>query len=119
MSHPKLEHCYISRLTVRGVGHRDTRSYHVSVTNMHGTDTAPVHLTVRGEIKQYIWNISYKAMSHISAPVPLTSAITGASLLAVSLILLVCTCLVCRTRRKLCFKGNCKYFIFSINQSKI
>ena len=50
MSHPKLEHCYISRLTVRGVGHRDTRSYHVSVTNMHGTDTAPVHLTVRGEL---------------------------------------------------------------------
>ena len=51
VSHPKLEHCYISRLTVRGVGHRDTRSYHVSVTNMHGTDTAPVHLTVRGELK--------------------------------------------------------------------
>ena len=64
VSHPKLEHCYISRLTVRGVGHRDTRSYHVSVTNMHGTDTAPVHLTVRGEIKHY--NLEHFLQSNVS-----------------------------------------------------
>ena len=37
---------------------------------------------------------------------PLTSAITGASVLALSLIMLVCSCLVCRARRKLCFEGN-------------
>ena len=48
VSHPHLEHCYISILTMKGVGHSDSRSYLVSVTNMHGTDSAPVHLTVRG-----------------------------------------------------------------------
>jgi len=69
----------------KGVGHTDTRSYLVSVTNMHGTDSAPVQLTVR-------------------APMPLTSAITAASVLALALIMLVCTCIVCRNRRKLCFK---------------
>ena len=37
---------------------------------------------------------------------PVTSAITAASLLALSLIMLVCSCLVCRSRRKLCFKGE-------------
>ena len=37
---------------------------------------------------------------------PLTSAITAASVLALTLIMMVCTCIVCRTRRKLCFKGN-------------
>ena len=45
-------------------------------------------------------------MISVSAPVPLTSAITGASVLALSLIMLVCSCLVCRARRKLCFEGN-------------
>jgi len=49
-------------------------------------DTAPVHLTVR-------------------APMPLTSAITAASILALSLIMLVCTCILCRSKRKLCFKA--------------
>ena len=45
-------------------------------------------------------------MISVSAPVPLTSAITGASVLALSLIMLVCSCLVCKARRKLCFEGN-------------
>ena len=49
LSHPHLENCYISRLTVKSVDHRDARSYHVSVTNMHGSDSAPVHLTIRGK----------------------------------------------------------------------
>jgi len=74
------------RLTMKQVGHKDSRKYLVTVTNMHGSDTAPVHLTVR-------------------APMPLTSAITAASILALSLIMLVCTCILCRTKRKLCFKA--------------
>ena len=37
---------------------------------------------------------------------PLKSAITAACVLALSLIMLVCTCLVCRSRRTLCFRGN-------------
>ena len=51
MSHPRLENCYISRLTVRGVGEGDVGRYLVSVTNIHGTDTAPLHLTVRGKLE--------------------------------------------------------------------
>ena len=51
MSHPRLENCYISRLTVRGVGEEDVGRYLVSVTNIHGTDTAPLHLTVRGKLE--------------------------------------------------------------------
>ena len=49
VSHPRLENCYISRLTLRGVSQGDVGRYLVSVTNIHGTDTAPLHLTVRGE----------------------------------------------------------------------
>ena len=41
-------HCYLSRLTVRGVGQEDSRQYTVTVTNIHGNDTQPVRLTVRG-----------------------------------------------------------------------
>ena len=37
---------------------------------------------------------------------PVTSAITAASLLAVSLILMVCACLLCRSKRKLCFRAS-------------
>ena len=44
-----MKNCYISRLTVKQVGHKDSRKYLVTVTNMHGSDTAPVHLTVRGK----------------------------------------------------------------------
>ena len=51
MSHPRLENCYISRLTVREVGEGDVGRYLVSVTNIHGTDTAPLHLTVRGKLE--------------------------------------------------------------------
>lgn len=50
VSHPRMENCYISRLTLRRVGEGDVGCYLVSVTNIHGTDTAPLHLTVRGEI---------------------------------------------------------------------
>jgi len=85
LSHPQLENCYISRLTVKSVDHRDARSYHVSVTNMHGSDSAPVHLTIR-------------------APVPVTSAIAAAGLLIVILILIGSVCLVCKCKKKLCFK---------------
>ena len=53
VSHPRLENCYISRLTLRGVGERDVGRYLVSVTNIHGTDTAPLHLTVRGELSSH------------------------------------------------------------------
>ena len=74
-----------------------TSPLQVSVGNMHGTDAVPVVLRVR-------------------TPVPLTSAITAASLLALSLIMLILTCLLCRTKHKLCFKGELlcslwKYFI--------
>ena len=45
-------------------------------------------------------------ISFIAAPMPVTSAITAASLLAVSLILMVCACLLCRSKRKLCFRAS-------------
>ena len=45
-------HCYLSRLTVRGVGQEDSRQYTVTVTNIHGNDTQPVRLTVRGSTGQ-------------------------------------------------------------------
>ena len=51
LTHPHMDHCYISRLTVKGVQHTDSRKYLVTVTNMHGSDAAPVHLTVRGTDK--------------------------------------------------------------------
>ena len=42
--------CYVTRLTVRGVEQGDSREYTVTVDNIHGSDTAPVMLTVRGEV---------------------------------------------------------------------
>ena len=81
---------------------------------MHGTDTAPVTLTVRGpatiennsEILRENNSIRQLNISFIAAPMPVTSAITAASLLAVSLILMVCACLLCRSKRKLCFRAS-------------
>ena len=108
---PSTPHCYLTRLTVRGVGQEDSRQYTVTVHNIHGQDTQPVRLTVRGNIFIIIIIIINIILILIlilvvSAPMPLSSAITAASLLALSLIMLVCTCLLCRSRRKLCFKGN-------------
>ena len=51
VEHPHMVHCYISRLTVRAVGLRDTRSYTLTVENKHGRDTVPVTLNIRGEVK--------------------------------------------------------------------
>ena len=44
-----MQNCYISRLTVRGVGLRDSRSYTLMVENKHGRDTVPVFLNIKGE----------------------------------------------------------------------
>ena len=38
----------MSRLTLVGVGQMDSRSYILSVENLHGTDTVPMNLIVRG-----------------------------------------------------------------------
>ena len=50
---PSTPHCYLTRLTVRGVGQQDSRQYTVTVTNIHGKDTQPVRLTVRGKIPRH------------------------------------------------------------------
>ena len=44
-----MANCYISRLTVRGVGLRDSRPYTLMVENKHGRDTVPVLLSIKGE----------------------------------------------------------------------
>ena len=49
---PATPHCYLTRLTVRGVGQEDSRQYTVTVSNIHGQDTQPVRLTVRGNISR-------------------------------------------------------------------
>ena len=49
VEHPHMQNCYISRLTVRGVGLRDSRSYTLMVENKHGRDTVPVFLNIKGE----------------------------------------------------------------------
>ena len=41
---------YLIRLTLKGVGQADSRSYTLNVENMHGTDLAPVKLAVRGKL---------------------------------------------------------------------
>jgi hypothetical protein len=40
--------CYLSRLTLVGVGQVDSRPYTLYVENAHGTDTVPMNLIVRG-----------------------------------------------------------------------
>ena len=49
VEHPHMANCYISRLTVRGVGLRDSRPYTLMVENKHGRDTVPVLLSIKGE----------------------------------------------------------------------
>ena len=61
---------------------------------------------VKYDIWQGLKSFEIYNLNLFSAPMPLTSAITAASVLALALIMLVCTCIVCRNRRKLCFKGN-------------
>ena len=48
VSAPSSPHCYLSRLTVRGVGQEDSRQYTLTVINIHGNTSQPVRLTVRG-----------------------------------------------------------------------
>ena len=50
VEHPHMANCYISRLTVRGVGLRDSRPYTLMVENKHGRDTVPVLLSIKGEV---------------------------------------------------------------------
>jgi len=87
LSHPHMEDCYISRLTVRRAGKEDSMRYIVRVENEHGQDTVPVLLNVK-------------------APVPLASVIAAASVLSISLLLLLITFILLRRNHKLCFKDN-------------
>ena len=50
VEHPHMANCYISRLTVRGVGLRDSRPYTLMMENKHGRDTVPVLLSIKGEV---------------------------------------------------------------------
>ena len=49
VSHPHMEDCYISRLTVRNVGQEDSRRYTLNIENKHGRDMVPVLLSIKGK----------------------------------------------------------------------
>ena len=63
VSHPHMEDCYISRLTVRRVGQEDSMRYMVSVENEHGKDTVPLLLNIKGEVKIFLFSIQASSMS--------------------------------------------------------
>ena len=48
VTHPHMEDCYISRLTVRRVGQEDSKEYRLNVENKHGNDMVPVILKIIG-----------------------------------------------------------------------
>ena len=49
VTHPDMEDCYISRLTVRRVGLEDGRKYLLNVENKHGSDKVHVLLNIEGD----------------------------------------------------------------------
>lgn len=62
LTHPHMENCYISRLTVRGVGLRDSRPYTLLVENKHGRDTVPVLLNIRGKAVGWMQMVNLNPM---------------------------------------------------------
>jgi len=87
LTHPHMENCYISRLTVRGVGLRDSRPYTLLVENKHGRDTVPVLLNIRD-------------------PVSMTSVIAVVIALLVIFLVLVVSLLIAYKKQKLCFQDS-------------
>jgi len=87
VEHPHMANCYISRLTVRGVGLRDSRPYTLMVENKHGRDTVPVLLSIKD-------------------PVSMTSVIAVVIALLIVFLVLVISLLIAYKKQKLCFQDS-------------
>jgi hypothetical protein len=87
VEHPHMANCYISRLTVRGVGLRDSRPYTLMVENKHGRDTVPVLLSIKD-------------------PVSMTSVIAVVIALLIIFLVLVISLLIAYKKQKLCFQDS-------------
>jgi len=85
--HPHRDKCYISRLTVRGVGQGDSRSYTLIVENKHGKDTVPVLLNIK-------------------EPVSMTSVIAVVIGLLLVFLILVISLLIAYKKQKFCFQDS-------------
>ena len=58
VTHPDMEDCYISRLTVRRVGLEDGRKYLLNVENKHGSDKVHVLLNIQGDDNLFLSALS-------------------------------------------------------------
>jgi len=84
-SHPHMEDCYISRLTVSRATMEDSMEYRLKLGNKHGQDILPVTLRIR-------------------APLPLSPVFFLSSIFLLVVVLLLIFCVFLRRKNLLCWK---------------